>query len=89
MKKLLITVLSGILLLIQSSPVVAQSPSFLGQDQKYSVVLRGNGEAVVTMRAVVTNLSENEMSTVELRLPSSVSITTPGRNARCNNLLRA
>lgn len=45
------------------------SPSFVGQDQNYSVVFRGNGEAVVNARFNFFNFSENALEKIELRVP--------------------
>lgn len=40
------------------------SIGFLGQDQKYSVTFRGNGEAVVTLRSVFSNLGTQPLDTL-------------------------
>lgn len=47
----------------------------LGQEHAYSVLFRGNGDAVVTMRAVFTNEGEVQTNTVSLRIPR----VEPGR----------
>ncbi len=41
----------------------------LGQEHAYSVLFRGNGDAVVTMRAVFTNEGEAPTNTVSFRIP--------------------
>jgi len=48
---------------------------FAGQDHKYSVILRGNGEAVITLKVALTNTySENtDLSQVALRLPLRIT----------------
>jgi hypothetical protein len=54
-------------------PVPQPNPaSFLGQVHDYSVVFRGNGEAVISLRAAFTNNSQDKKDTVELRLPAPV-----------------
>src|SRR3990172_5741276 len=44
-------------------------PGFLGQDHAYTVVFRGNGEAVVSARVVLTNKGEEPLSEISLRVP--------------------
>lgn len=46
-----------------------QSPNFLGQDQYYSVTFRGNGEAVISMKAVFSNMETADMTTVSFKSP--------------------
>lgn len=49
---------------------------FAGQNHNYSVVFRGNGESIVTLRVSLTNTSEKDrLSEVTLRLPK---VTDPG-----------
>lgn len=44
--------------------------NFLGQDHYYSVTFRGNGEAVVNLKVVLSNLQEDQnLSLVNLRVP--------------------
>lgn len=45
------------------------STGFLGQDQKYSVTFRGNGEAVVTLRTVFSNLGTQVLDTLTFTVP--------------------
>ncbi len=44
----------------------------LGQDHKYTVTFRGNGEAVVSARIAFMNASESTMSALLLRVPKVV-----------------
>jgi hypothetical protein len=46
-----------------------QGDTFLGQNHSYSVVFRGNGEAVVSARVVVANSSDKPLSELNLRIP--------------------
>lgn len=46
-----------------------QEPGFLGQDHNYSVVFRGNGEAVVSLRVAFTNKGDENLSSLSLRVP--------------------
>lgn len=41
----------------------------LGQEHAYSVLFRGNGDAVVTMRAAFTNDESSQTNTVSFRIP--------------------
>lgn len=50
-------------------PPKRDTQGFLGQDHTYSVVFRGNGEAVVSLRVVLTNKGENPLSEVTLKVP--------------------
>ncbi|KKS47847.1 hypothetical protein A3J20_03295 [Candidatus Gottesmanbacteria bacterium RIFCSPLOWO2_02_FULL_42_29] len=49
-------------------------PHFSGENHDYSVVLRGNGEAVVTLKVALSNLNPDgsELTAVSLRLPSRI-----------------
>jgi hypothetical protein len=53
-------------------PLPTTTRNFLGQDQYYSVTFRGNGEAVVTLKTIFSNLQESTMSAVMLRIPRVV-----------------
>ena len=44
-------------------------PTFLGQDHFYTVTFRGNGEAVITSKIILTNFEEEALSKIELRVP--------------------
>lgn len=46
-----------------------QPETVLGQDHSYTVTFRGNGEAVVTMRIVFSNLNNEPMSELKLKIP--------------------
>lgn len=50
-------------------PVEPTQPEFLGQDQFYTVTFRGNGEAVVTMKAIFSNLENPTKSTLVYKIP--------------------
>lgn len=45
--------------------------NFFGEDQFYTVTFRGNGEAIVTAKYVLTNTSQGTMNSVALRFPKS------------------
>lgn len=47
---------------------------FAGQNHAYSVVLRGNGEAIVTLKAAITNSNPDgeDLNTLTLRIPLRV-----------------
>ena len=47
---------------------------FAGQNHSYSVVLRGNGEAIITLKVALTNSSPEGtyLRTANLRLPSRI-----------------
>jgi hypothetical protein len=44
-------------------------PSFLGQSHSYSVIFRGNGEAVVNSKVIFTNSTNSDLSEISLRVP--------------------
>ncbi|MBI2103854.1 hypothetical protein HYT59_02525 [Candidatus Woesebacteria bacterium] len=46
--------------------------TFLGQKHDYTVVFRGNGESVVSVRVALANNTESELRNVELRLPDYI-----------------
>lgn len=48
--------------------------NLFGQNQWYSVILRGNGEAVITVKVALSNTNENgaALSSTKLRLPSRI-----------------
>ena len=54
-------------------PVPGGSNAFLGQKHDYSVVFRGNGEAVVSVRVALANSSDGELRDVELRIPDYIT----------------
>lgn len=59
---------------IKIMPVPPDSaPSIFGQNHYYTVTLRGNGEAVVTFKAILSNTGNTPLETVSLKLPENVS----------------
>lgn len=50
-------------------PYPRPEPGFLGQDHSYTVTFRGNGEAVVSARVILTNKEEVPLSELSLRVP--------------------
>ena len=48
-----------------------QQNAFLGQNHSYSVVFRGNGEAVVSARVVVANSDDKDLEELSLRIPKA------------------
>lgn len=50
-------------------PFPRPEPGFLGQDHSYTVTFRGNGEAVVSARVILTNKEELPLSELSLRVP--------------------
>lgn len=51
-----------------------QNPVF-GHDHSYSVTFRGNGEAVVNLRVLLTNTSDYPIDSYELRIPEGITIS--------------
>lgn len=50
-------------------PQPADTGPILGQEHAYSVLFRGNGDAVVTMRAAFTNEQQAQADTMSFRIP--------------------
>ncbi len=50
-------------------PPPETTPNFLGQSHYYTVTFRGNGEAVVNLKVVLSTLADKPLSTVSLRVP--------------------
>lgn len=50
-------------------PIPPDGTPILGQEHAYSVLFRGNGDAVVTMRAAFTNEDSVQKNTVSFRIP--------------------
>lgn len=46
--------------------------SFLGENQNYSIVFRGNGEAVVSFKTILTNNSSDSLSKIILHFQSNI-----------------
>lgn len=47
-------------------------PPFLGEDHNYTVVFRGNGETIVTLKTIFSNLGETPLESINLRMPTKV-----------------
>lgn len=47
------------------------NPNILGQDHRYTVTFRGNGEAVVSVRLVFSNMTDSALSTLSFRVPKT------------------
>jgi heme/copper-type cytochrome/quinol oxidase subunit 2 len=61
---------------VKIMPVPPEKPlNLFGQNHYYTVTFRGNGEAVVTFKAILSNTSATPLSTVSLRLPENVTPT--------------
>jgi len=56
-------------LLSVSQPVLAQSELLFGQDHSYSVVFRGNGEAITYAKLVVTNPDNKPLTEFSFEVP--------------------
>ncbi len=80
--RILISILATLTLLINSISLVGAqekliapfpgsdtSAGILGQDHYYSVVMRGNGEAVVTAKIIFSNQTEEPLSTLKFQVP--------------------
>ncbi|OGG07695.1 hypothetical protein A2872_01915 [Candidatus Gottesmanbacteria bacterium RIFCSPHIGHO2_01_FULL_42_12] len=50
-------------------PPIQTEPNIFGQDQYYTVTFRGNGEAVVSLKVILTNNSEENLNSIDLRVP--------------------
>jgi len=48
---------------------IQPSVNIFGQEHYYSVTFRGNGEAVVLLKAILANNSDDELSEITLRIP--------------------
>jgi hypothetical protein len=68
-------------------PIPRTEPGFLGQDHNYTVVFRGNGEAVVSARIVFTNKGEEALEEISLRVPRveprEISVYQVIKQGRC------
>lgn len=68
-------------------PPPEPGPGFLGQDYSYTVVFRGNGEGVVSLRVVFTNKGDESLSEISLRVPKvepkELSVYQVIRESRC------
>ena len=62
--------INGVKPQIYPVPPYRDNPTqILGQDHAYSVTFRGNGEAVVSTKVVLTNLSDIALENISLRIP--------------------
>ncbi len=59
---------------IRVPPPSYKQPLFFGETHYYSVYLRGNGEAVVSLRVLLSSISEGSIKTLTYELPSSQEI---------------
>lgn len=50
-------------------PIRPDDTPILGQEHAYSVLLRGNGDAVVSMRAAFANEGQTQTNTISFRIP--------------------
>ncbi|OGM18532.1 hypothetical protein A2686_02940 [Candidatus Woesebacteria bacterium RIFCSPHIGHO2_01_FULL_38_10] len=68
-------------------PYPGSEPGFLGQDHSYSVVFRGNGEAVVSAKIVFMNKKDDTLDEIKLRvtkvLPTNLSVYQAISLGRC------
>ncbi|KKR28292.1 MAG: hypothetical protein UT61_C0053G0028, partial [Candidatus Woesebacteria bacterium GW2011_GWA1_39_8] len=74
--------------LYPSYPDPNTTPSFLGQNHAYSVVFRGNGEAVVSLKVTLTNKGSDDLKEINLRLPNinptDISVYQMLRTSSCS-----
>ncbi|HSW97468.1 MAG TPA: hypothetical protein VLF89_06605, partial [Candidatus Saccharimonadales bacterium] len=54
-------------------PVNNTNQTLFGENQYYTVTFRGNGEAIVTMKAIITNNNTTPLSSITLHLPSNIT----------------
>ncbi|HSW88138.1 MAG TPA: hypothetical protein VLG12_03170 [Candidatus Saccharimonadales bacterium] len=54
-------------------PINNSNQTLFGENQYYTVTFRGNGEAIVTMKAIITNNNSTPLSSVTLHLPSNIT----------------
>ncbi len=54
-------------------PVIQSNKTLFGEDQYYTVTFRGNGEAVINMKAILTNTTADNLTSIELRLPANTA----------------
>lgn len=59
---------------IRPIPVKNSNQTIFGEDHFYTVTFRGNGEAVVSMKAILTNTTNAPLSSIAIQLPSNISI---------------
>lgn len=54
-------------------PVINNNPTLFGENQYYTATFRGNGEAVITMKAIISNTKTSPLTSVALHLPSNIT----------------
>jgi hypothetical protein len=63
--------------------------NFLGQDHYYSVTFRGNGEAIINLKIILSNLQDDPLSSVSLRVPmvdpKDIAVYQVIREKQCMN----
>jgi len=55
-------------------PVHQPNPTLFGENQYYTVTFRGNGEAVVNMKAILTNTTDTPLSSLMIHIPTGIAI---------------
>ena len=50
-------------------PYTQNPPNFFGQDHSYSVTFRGNGEAVISLKVIFSNLTDKPLQKLTFRVP--------------------
>lgn len=58
-------------MILQPRPIANQT--LFGEDQYFTVTFRGNGEAVVTMKAIITNTSDAPLSSITLHMSPDIT----------------
>jgi len=53
-------------------PPVPNFQTFLGENQNYSIVFRGNGEAVISFKSVLYNPDAASLSDIKIHFPSNI-----------------
>lgn len=54
-------------------PINNGNQTLFGENQYYTVTFRGNGEAIVTMKAIISNTNTTPLSSVTLHIPSNIT----------------
>jgi hypothetical protein len=67
------TVTNGVELNSAKAILPPQQDSFpFGQNQRYSVVFRGNGEAIITLSTAFSNTTDQKLSELKFRVPKGI-----------------
>jgi hypothetical protein len=69
MRKLWLVVGVVAAVVLPAAPIVAAEDLLFGEQQSYSVTMRGNGEAVVTARVVFNNSSDKDKTGFDFEVP--------------------